>query len=92
MAVTVQCGLTLAEVAKLEGRGDRGGGGKAVGEVDWVAVLCARAGEKASEGERARMKGAATSPHTSLRFGLTSWANAGVRQPHGAHGLWLVDH
>ena len=42
MAVTAQCGLTLAQVAKLAGRGDRGGGGEAMGEVDWVVVLHAR--------------------------------------------------
>ena len=42
MAVTVQCGLTLAQVAKLAGRGDRGGGGEAVGKVDWAVVLHAR--------------------------------------------------
>ena len=40
MAVTAQCGLTLAQVVKLAGRGDRGGGGEAVGEVDWVVMLC----------------------------------------------------
>ena len=42
MAVTVQCGLTLAQVVKLAGRGDIGGGGEAMGEVDWVVVLHAR--------------------------------------------------
>ena len=39
MVVTAQCGLTLDQVAKLAGRGDRGGGGKPMGEVDWAAAL-----------------------------------------------------
>ena len=42
MAVMAQSGLTLTQVAKLAGRGDKGGGGKAMGEVDWAVVLCAR--------------------------------------------------
>ena len=63
----LECGLTLAQVTKLTDRGGRGGGGEAMGKLDWEAVLHARwrrvematavllrarAGEKASEVEK----------------------------------------
>jgi len=68
----VKCRYTLARIVTTMGQGGRGGGGEAMGEVDWVVVL---RGWRASMVEVRRQRGGAP-----LRFSECERGRARARE------------